>query len=308
MVKKKKIMERIFGIFILSVVLLGVIIALYSFFLNPMIPEESGSEDDKGILSFVREYIYINGNITDFYYKKENEKLVIFLERKGINVKIADIRDGKIILTDEYLSDGKIDPEAYFFQRQRFLFENSFENFLKQLQELHGANYNHSEVFRDNNLEKIEILSAWPDNSVGIKYINTSELNLQIYKEKLKVDFPGIEIPKDYKFRFLYFEKQEGYVEVKGYRKKWSFPFSLFQKDYSNVAKFYPDGSVWVDTKLLEILKPKFNQFQQGEFDFGAFYVKSRGNAPLSWESNLKLQDYKFFEKGVETFESTFKK
>ena len=299
MQKKRKLKrEKIMNIIIILMVIVAMVVGVFGFFFKKEYDLKKSSDKLNFILN--RQYLTIDNNLTELYYSLENPENGIFLNKNGINEKIANIQEDKIYLLKLYLMNGNINPEAYFFQRQRFYLDTPLDKIISQLQAIHNATLLKKGIV-ESPKNRINILPSWPENSVGYKEISIEETDIENYKNKLKINFFNTS-QKNNKFDFLYLENQENYIELKGYTKRWIFPFNFFQKDYSNLAKFNSDNSVWIDSKLLEVIEPQLTNVKEGEYELEYFSIKSRNYGLLLWETNLKIKNYKELRKKINEF------
>ena len=286
------------NIIIILMVIVAMVVGVFGFFFKKEYDLKKSSDKLNFILN--RQYLTIDNNLTELYYSLENPENGIFLNKNGINEKIANIQEDKIYLLKLYLMNGNINPEAYFFQRQRFYLDTPLDKIISQLQAIHNATLLKKGIV-ESPKNRINILPSWPENSVGYKEISIEETDIENYKNKLKINFFNTS-QKNNKFDFLYLENQENYIELKGYTKRWIFPFNFFQKDYSNLAKFNSDNSVWIDSKLLEVIEPQLTNVKEGEYELEYFSIKSRNYGLLLWETNLKIKNYKELRKKINEF------
>jgi hypothetical protein len=203
---------------------------------------------------------------------------------------MADVSNNRISLVGSLLLNGKINPDSSFIQRYRSYPSVNINDFLTQLQYIDGAYISGSGEITP--LEtKTEIIPPWPENSRGFINLTIQDMSLSENKNKFSIYIPGINLSQNPKIMFLYLNSQDGYIEVKG-SKKVFFVFNLFDKDYANLAKFYPDGGVWIDTMLVQLENPFVDDYTSGEFNLGSFYVMSRNYGPLRWETNYYFENY----------------
>ena len=271
------------------VVVLMVIFSLLIFAFFLIQKDRLSQETPEDYLFSKLTFLYINGTWTDFYFYPDSPNEIYF-RKKGLDEKIADVRDNKIYLAGFFLLDGKINPESSFIQRYRSYSGLNISNFLIQLQFIDKASIgDFGEVLSVEN--RTEILKSWPENSMGFINLTIQELGISTYKNKVSISIPGLNLSQNPKIMFLYLKQQDSYIEVKG-SKKVFFIFNLFDKDYANLAKFYPDGSVWLDTRLVQLEDPFIDDYISGEFDLGDFYALSRSYGSLKWETNYYFRDY----------------
>lgn len=295
--KTKSKGKRLINVIIILILISAVSLSIY----NPFFNKSKTLNDDALKFILNRQYLIINESLTELYYNTNNPEKGIFLKKEGLNEKMASINDDKIYLLRIYLRNNSIDPEAYFFQRQRFYSEIPLNELLLQSQIIHNSTLLENGIIKPAD-DKIKILPQWPENSVGYVEFNIGDLDILSYKGKLKINLFNVSMPKNSKFEFLYLRNKDSYIEVKGYTKKGFFPFNLLKNDYSNLVKFNSDGSVWIDSKFLEIIDPQLKNVKEGEYELEKFSVKSRNYGLLLWETNLKIKNYQELRKKVDMF------
>jgi hypothetical protein len=282
-----------------AIIIVLILVSFSAFFLIKNSSNSSSKTNNIEIFEKTQ-FIYLNQSYTDLYYDINHLDDGIYLDRSGLNEKVANVNNGTIYLLDELLKDGALNPYSFFLQRNRFNSEIDFQDLLYNLQQIHGARIIGGGLLNFSD-KKLSILKLWPQSSRGYKKLNLKDLSVIEKNKELSISFPELEASEYSGFSFLYLHLQDNYLEVRGY-KNTIIPRWILKRDYVNLAKIYPDGIVWMDTKLVKLFNPSLSSFSDGEYKLDSFYIKSFDYSPLKWQTNYKFEDYLDLRKRVADF------